>query len=104
MANKISVDDIKSDLHEGDTINVIRAFDGSLFTEKESLTIASEPKAENPYQEYNIQKIVVLNRYTPNAKPQIGYISGFNIKDGALGESIAHDCHNIVAIGTSDEL
>ena len=104
VANKISVDDIKSDLHEGDTINVIRAFDGSLFTEKESLTIVSEPKAENPYQEYNIQKIVVLNRYTPNAKPQIGYISGFNIKDGALGESIAHDCHNIVAIGTSDEL
>ena len=104
VANKISVDDIKRDLHEGDTINVIRAFDGSLFTEKESLSIASEPKAENPYQEYNIQKIVVLNRYTPNAKPQIGYISGFNIKDGALGESIAHDCHNIVAIGTSDEL
>ena len=104
VANKISVDDIKSDLHKGDTINVIRAFDGSLFTEKEFVTIASEPTSENPYQENGIQKIVVLNRYTPNAKPQIGYIRGFDIKDGAFGESIAHDCHNIVAIGTSDEL
>ena len=39
----------------------------------------------------------------PNAKPVVGLVRGFDIKEGAIAGSVAHDCHNIVAIGSSDE-
>lgn len=47
-------------------------------------------------------KIVVQNRYK-KAKPVIGFIKGFNLKFGAIATCIAHDSHNIVAIGTNEE-
>ena len=46
---------------------------------------------------------MVYNRYVPNAKPVVGLVRGFDIKEGAIAGSVAHDCHNIVAIGSSDE-
>ena len=50
-----------------------------------------------------MQKIVVYNRYVPGAKPVVGLVRGFNIKQGAIAASVAHDCHNIVAIGSNDD-
>jgi adenine deaminase len=47
-------------------------------------------------------KIVVVNRYQ-NAKPAVAFIKNFGLKKGAIASSVAHDCHNIVAVGTSDE-
>lgn len=49
------------------------------------------------------QKIVTYNRYNPNAEPQVAYIRGFEISNGAFAQTIAHDCHNIIAIGSDDE-
>lgn len=49
------------------------------------------------------QKIVTYNRYT-DAKPQVAYIRGFELTHGAWAQTIAHDCHNIIAVGTDDEL
>lgn len=49
------------------------------------------------------QKIVTYNRYQKGAKPSVGYIRGFNITRGAFAQTIAHDCHNIMAIGADDE-
>lgn len=45
----------------------------------------------------------VLNRYRPDARPVVGFVRGFGIEDGAIAGSVAHDCHNIVAVGSSDE-
>ena len=39
----------------------------------------------------------------PDAKPALGFVRGFGLKEGALASSVAHDSHNIVAVGTSDE-
>ena len=46
-------------------------------------------------------KIAVINRYR-KSPPQIGFIKNFNLKRGAIAGSIAHDSHNIIAIGTND--
>ena len=51
----------------------------------------------------DILKIAVINRYSKDAKPQIGFIKGFGLIDGALATSVAHDSHNIIAVGTTDE-
>ena len=46
---------------------------------------------------------MVYNRYISGAKPVVGLVRGFDIKNGAIAGSVAHDCHNIVAVGSSDE-
>ena len=64
-----------------------------------------EPKVENggivSDVERDILKIVIVNRYQP-AKPAVAFIKGFGLKRGALASSVAHDSHNIVAVGVTD--
>lgn len=50
----------------------------------------------------DVLKMAVVNRYQ-NTKPAIAFIKNFGLKRGAIASSVAHDCHNIVVVGTSDE-
>ncbi len=52
--------------------------------------------------EQDLLKIVYVNRYNDNSKPQIAYVKGFGFKSGAIASTVAHDSHNILAVGTSD--
>jgi len=44
----------------------------------------------------------LLTRYQP-AKPALAFIEGFGLQQGALASSVAHDSHNIIAVGTNAE-
>lgn len=83
-------------------VRVIKAFDGELMTE-EWLT---EAKSENgliaPDPDRDILFLTVINRYRP-APPSVGLIHGFGLKQGALASTVAHDSHNIIAVGASIE-
>jgi len=83
-------------------IDVIEALDGQLITNKLkcSPTIINNLITSDP--ENDILKIAVVNRYkdTPVAK---AFIKNFGLKSGALASSVAHDSHNIVAVGVDDE-
>lgn len=100
-ANPISKEDIEITA-KGEKIRVIECFDGEIFTKE---TIA-EAKIENNKVvsdvEKDILKIVVMDRYTGN-KPQVAFIKGFGFKQGAIASSVAHDSHNVIAVGVSDE-
>ena len=80
----------------------IEALDGQLITNKIPFT----PKIDNGNvisdTENDILKMVVVNRYNeaPVAK---AFIKNFGLKEGALASSVAHDSHNIVAVGVDDE-
>lgn len=50
----------------------------------------------------DLLKIVNLNRYKKGEKPAIGFVRGFNLKKGAIASSVAHDSHNLLAVGTND--
>ena len=52
--------------------------------------------------EKDVLKMTVVNRYQ-DTKPSIAFIKNFGLKKGAIASSVAHDCHNIVVIGTSDD-
>ena len=91
----ISVNDIADNMDGKEMYDVIQVIDGDLYTPHIKLS------KENMDQ---TQKIVVINRYEPKAHIGIGYIRGFDIQDGALAQSIAHDSHHIIATGSSDEL
>lgn len=73
----------------------IVALDGQLITEK----IAVENKIE---LDNDILKIVVVNRYK-DASVARSFIKNFGLKRGAIASSVAHDSHNIVAVGVDDE-
>ena len=62
----------------------------------------SEDPNENLRIENDILKLTVVNRYS-NEKPACCFIKNFRLKEGAIASSVAHDSHNIIAVGTSDE-
>ena len=81
---------------------VIVARDGELITEKSMETLKVVNGELLPDPENDILKVVVINRYE-QTEPAIGFIKNFGIKNGAIASSVAHDSHNIIAVGSSDE-
>ncbi|PHR72577.1 MAG: adenine deaminase [Lutibacter sp.] len=83
-------------------VRVIEALDGELITnEIHSSAILKDGNLISNV-ENDILKMAVVNRYQ-DAKPSIAFIKNFGLKKGAIASSVAHDCHNIVVVGTSDE-
>jgi adenine deaminase len=83
-------------------IRIIEALDGQIVTGAGE----AEPLFRNDYivadPSRDILKITVVNRYA-DAPPAVAFVRGVGLKSGAIASSVAHDCHNIVAVGTSDE-
>ncbi len=100
-AETITLEDIRVEDKGGD-IKVIVSYDGELITG----TAHARPKVVQGNlvsdTENDILKMVVLNRYE-KAKPAVGFIKNIGLKEGAFASSVAHDSHNILAVGTSDE-
>lgn len=94
------VDDFKV-MNRGGKIHVIEARDGQLITGR----VQAEPKVSgdtivsDPLRD--ILKTAVVNRYK-DGPPSVGFVRSFGLKKGAIGSSVAHDSHNIVAVGVSD--
>ncbi len=84
----------------GRKYRVIEAFEGELLT-REVIEDSGSGDFIQPDLNKDILKIVVKNRYT-DAPPVAAFIRGFALKEGALASSIAHDSHNIIAVGTND--
>jgi len=83
-------------------IRVIEALEGQLITNEiyhRPLIVDGKIVSDT---ENDILKMAVVNRYE-NTKPAIAFIKNFGLKKGAIASSVAHDCHNIVVVGTSDE-
>ena len=87
---------------KGSKIRVIEALEGQLITnEIHHYPLIVDRKIISD-TENDILKMAVVNRYE-NTKPAIAFIKNFGLKKGAIASSVAHDCHNIVVVGTSDE-
>lgn len=82
-------------------LNVIAATDGRVVTGR----TGAAPRLENgraiadPGRD--LLKLAVVNRYQ-DARPATGFVQGFGLRSGALASSVAHDSHNIVAVGADD--
>ena len=83
-------------------MKVQQAIDGQLITRKvevEPVTTGGTVKTD-PSQD--ILKLVVKTRYQ-DAPPAMGFVQGFGLKRGAIASCVAHDSHNIVAVGADDK-
>jgi adenine deaminase len=83
-------------------IPVIEALDGQLITNR----LAAKPKVLNQNVisdlENDVLKMVVVNRYH-DAPVAVSFVKNFGLKQGAIASSVAHDSHNIIAVGTDDK-
>lgn len=90
-------------LAKSNKAKIIEATDGSLLTTQ----FSSEINQKNGFVQSDTDKdilfISVVNRYDSRPKPQTALIHGFGLKSGAIASTIAHDSHNIIAVGTDPE-
>ncbi|MGQ1785562.1 MULTISPECIES: adenine deaminase [unclassified Saccharicrinis] len=98
----ISVNEIKVEYKKDCNIRVIKAMDGDLFTDELIWTPTNTSGYIESDIDEDILKIVVLNRYKA-APPVVGFIKNIGLKKGAIACSVAHDSHNLIAVGISDK-
>jgi adenine deaminase len=83
---------------QGEAGPVIEVVPGQIITRKRIEKIKAVPDLER-----DILKLVVVERHRATGNIGVGLVSGFGLKRGALASSIAHDSHNIIAVGTNDK-
>lgn len=85
-----------------DKIHVIHPENGQLITHDHIVQAKIKDHLLQVDVEHDILKLTVINRYE-SVPPAIAFIKNFGLKTGAIASSIAHDCHNVIAVGCSDE-
>lgn len=86
---------------KGATVRVITVTDGQLITGEKCVPAHIENGEVIADLNADILKITVVNRYQ-DTPPTVALVQNFGLKRGAIASSVAHDSHNIVAVGTSD--
>ncbi|HEX6963833.1 MAG TPA: adenine deaminase [Lacipirellula sp.] len=86
----------------GKKLQVIEALDGQLITNR----LQFEPKVLDDQavsdSARDVLKMAVVNRYAP-AAPAVAFVKNFGLKTGAMASSVAHDSHNVIAVGATDD-
>jgi adenine deaminase len=82
---------------------VIEVIPGQIITRKKKAKILKENGKALSNPEVDILKLVVVERHRASGNIGLGFIRGFSLKKGALASTIAHDSHNIVAVGVDDQ-
>lgn len=86
----------------GGKMRVIVAQEGSLITD----VMLAEPKIEGDVvvsdPDRDILKVSVWERHRGTGNVGVGFVHGFGLKKGAIAGSVAHDSHNIIAVGVDD--
>lgn len=83
-------------------VRVIEVEDGQLVTTETEAKLPSSDGFLQSDTSQDVLKLVVVNRYH-DAKPAVSFIKNVGLKSGALASCVAHDSHNIIAVGVTDE-
>lgn len=88
---------------KGEIARVIELIPGQILTGsgKEKVAVQGDWVVADPARD--ILKIAVVERHTGSGRIGLGLVRGFGLKKGALASSVAHDSHNVIAVGASDE-
>lgn len=83
-------------------VQIIAVEDGQLVTGREEHEMTAADGALVAVPERDFLKMAVLNRYIPGAKPAMAFVTNFGLERGAIASSVAHDSHNLIAVGADD--
>jgi adenine deaminase len=87
----------------GRSVNIIKITEGQLMTDKVRVSSNDLQCLHKVHLPRDVAKLVVVNRYVKNTIPAVAFVTGFGLKHGAIASSVAHDSHNIIAVGTNDQ-
>ena len=83
---------------DAERLQVIEAIDGQLITNRLEVPVQVLHEAVHGNVDMDVLKLVVVNRYY-KAPPAIAFIKNFGLQRGAIASSVAHDSHNVIAVG-----
>ncbi|MGQ9678917.1 MAG: adenine deaminase [bacterium] len=87
---------------QSERCNVIQVIPGQIITEKH----IKPPTVKDGYvvadTKRDLLKLAVIERYQGTGRMGKGLVTGFGLKKGALGSTVAHDSHNVIVVGTND--
>lgn len=83
-------------------VKVMGVIDGALLTRTEYYEMHADAGYLQTDSASDVLLIAVVNRYRP-APPALAFVHGFGFKNGAMASSVAHDSHNIVAVGSDEK-
>jgi adenine deaminase len=88
---------------DGSPVRVIGLVTDQVVTESlvDEPTIAKGSAVADP--ERDLAKIAVVERHLATGRVGLGFVRGSGLRRGALASTVAHDAHNIVVLGMSDE-
>lgn len=101
----VSIDDLNVKMPlDKNSVKVVEIIENEIITNQYNWT----PKLDNDRNiisdlNDDVLKLVVVNRYS-SEKPVVGFVKNSGFKNGAIASSVAHDSHNIIALGINDEL
>lgn len=87
---------------DGEALPVIEVVPGQIITRRRQEKVKSVGSVVVADTERDILKLAVVERHKATGNIGLGLVKGFGLKHGALASSVAHDSHNIVAVGTND--
>ncbi len=90
-------------LASGETEPVIEIVPGQIITKKRMERVKVSDGVIVSDTSRDILKLAVVERHRATGNIGLGLVRGFGLKKGALASSVAHDCHNIIAVGTNDK-
>jgi adenine deaminase len=101
--NESSIQVIKKNYpsNESGLIPVMEAIDGQLITHCKWMRATTQDELIVSNTQEDVLKMVVYNRYF-NAPPKMAFIKNFGFQHGAIASTVAHDSHNIIAVGVDD--
>ncbi|MGX9808737.1 adenine deaminase [Exiguobacterium acetylicum] len=88
---------------ESSRAHVIGVIPKSIVTEHLILDVPLQDGHFVPVPEQDLLKIAVIERHHGTAFSAVGIVKGFKMKRGAIAATVAHDSHNLVIVGASDE-
>ncbi len=86
----------------GTKVQAIVAEDGQLITKAQTFELATGQPYVNSDTTRDLLKLAVINRYQ-QAPPALALVHRFGLQQGAIASSVAHDSHNIIAVGVTDQ-
>lgn len=85
------------------SVHVIEIVPGKLITKNCIKKLATDGQNILPDVEHDILSIAVVERHRRSGNIGKGFVKGFELKEGAIGQSVAHDAHNVIIMGTNFE-
>jgi adenine deaminase len=102
-ARPLAADALRVSAEGVSAVRVIEALDGELVTRERLMPPRIVAGDIEPDPERDLLQLLVLNRYAPDVPPALALVTGFGLRRGALASTVAHDSHNIIAVGCSRE-